>query len=184
LRPRSGSSLWIGGTAGTTTASWTASRFQPEGVHGPSEVVDLSRVPRDDGGYAGVSLGSYVLYEIHVGAFTPEGTFDAVIPRLDALVDLGVTAVEIMPVAQFPGRRNWGYDGVYPYAVQESYGGPLGLLRLVDACHRRGLAVVLDVVYNHLGPEGNYLADFGPYFSDRYRTPWGPAVNFDGPDSD
>ncbi len=125
-----------------------------------------------------------MLYEIHVGAFTPEGTFDAAIPRLDLLKDLGVTALEIMPVAQFPGSRNWGYDGVYPYAVQHSYGGPDGLKRLVNACHRRGLAVVLDVVYNHLGPEGNYLADFGPYFTDRYKTPWGSALNFDGPFSD
>ncbi|MBE3074505.1 MAG: hypothetical protein IMZ75_06105, partial [Actinobacteria bacterium] len=127
---------------------------------------------------------SYILYELHVGTYTSEGTFNAVIPRLDSLVELGITAVELMPVSQFPGRRNLGYDGVFPFAVQESYGGPEGLKRLVDACHLRGLAVVLDVVYNHLGPEGNYLSDFGPYFSDRYRTPWGSAVNFDGPFSD
>src|SRR5262249_41487759 len=112
------------------------------------------------------------------------GTFDAVIPRLNDLRDLGVTAVEMMPIAQFPGSRNWGYDGVLLYAVQNSYGGPFGLQKLVDACHAAGLAVFLDVVYNHLGPEGNYLAEFGPYFTDRYKTPWGLAVNFDGPGSD
>src|SRR6185503_18677210 len=118
------------------------------------------------------------------GTFTPEGTFEAIIPLLDELRDLGITALELMPVSQFPGERNWGYDGVYPYAVQTSYGGPEGLKRLVNACHRRGLAVVLDVVYNHLGPEGNYLGDFAPYFSQRHRTPWGPALNFDGTHSD
>jgi maltooligosyltrehalose trehalohydrolase len=119
-----------------------------------------------------------------VGTFTPEGTFEAIIPHLDELRELGITAVELMPVAQFPGTRNWGYDGVYPFAVQNSYGGPEGLKRLVNACHGRGIAVVLDVVYNHLGPEGNYLWDFGPYFTDRYKTPWGSAINFDGPHSD
>ncbi|HSL91611.1 MAG TPA: malto-oligosyltrehalose trehalohydrolase, partial [Candidatus Limnocylindrales bacterium] len=120
----------------------------------------------------------------HVGTFTPEGTFEAILPRLDSLRDLGVTAIELMPVAQFPGNRNWGYDGAYPFAAQNSYGGPEGLQMLVDACHLWGMAVSLDVVYNHLGPEGNYLADFGPYFTDRYCTPWGAAVNFDGPHSD
>ena len=160
-----------------------ASRFQPEGVHGPSEVPD-TQFTWEDGDWKGLPLPDYVLYEIHIGAFTPEGTFDAAIPRLDLLKELGVTALEIMPVAQCPGSRNWGYDGVYPYAVQHSYGGPDGLKRLVNACHRCGLAVVLDVVYNHLGPEGNYLADFGPYFTDRYKTPWGSALNFDGPFSD
>jgi maltooligosyltrehalose trehalohydrolase len=129
-------------------------------------------------------LQTAIFYEIHVGTFTPEGTFDAVISQLDRLCDLGVTAVEIMPVAQFSGSRNWGYDGVLPFAVQNTYGGPDGLKRLVAACHARGLAVVLDVVYNHLGPEGNYLGEFGPYFTDRYKTPWGLALNFDGPDSD
>ncbi len=119
-----------------------------------------------------------------MGTFTPEGTFDAVIPYLDELKELGLTALELMPVAQFPGGRNWGYDGVFPFAAQNSYGGPVGLKRLVNACHQRGLAVVLDVVYNHLGPEGNYLAAYGPYFTERYRTPWGEALNFDGPDSD
>ncbi|HWP59397.1 MAG TPA: malto-oligosyltrehalose trehalohydrolase [Candidatus Acidoferrales bacterium] len=160
-----------------------ASRFQPEGVHGPSEVLD-PRFPWEDHGWFGLPLSRYVIYELHVGTFTAGGTFDAVIPRLDALADLGVTAIELMPVAQFPGERNWGYDGVYPFAVQNSYGGPQGLKRLVNECHRRGLAVVLDVVYNHLGPEGNYTADFGPYSTARYHTPWGRAMNFDGPDSD
>ena len=160
-----------------------ASRHQPQGVHGPSRVIDPGAFRGGTGSGAGPPL-SYILYELHVGTFTAEGTFDAIVPRLDSLVELGITAVELMPVAQFPGERNWGYDGVYPFAVQKSYGGPEGLKRLVDACHRRGLAVVLDVVYNHLGPEGNYLSDFGPYFTDRYRTPWGAAVNFDGPGSD
>lgn len=160
-----------------------ASRRQPEGVHGPSEVTDPA-FPWEDGHWGGLPLEDYVIYELHVGAFTPEGTFEAVIPHLDGLKRLGVTALELMPVAQFPGERNWGYDGVYPFAVQDSYGGPEGLKHLVNACHARGLAVVLDVVYNHLGPEGNYLWAFGPYFTERYRTPWGPAMNFDGPGSD
>ena len=125
-----------------------------------------------------------MIYELHVGTFTPAGTLAAIIPRLASLRELGVTALEIMPVAQFPGTRDWGYDGVYPYAVQESYGGPRGLQELIDAAHREKLAVILDVVYNHLGPEGNYLAQFGPYFTDRYHTPWGEAINFDGPQSD
>lgn len=161
-----------------------ASRYQPQGVHGPSQVVDRYAFRWEDKEWSGLSLENYILYEMHVGTFTPEGTFEAVIPRLDALRELGVTALELMPVAQFPGNRNWGYDGVYPYAVQDSYGGPEGLKKLVNACHRREMAVVLDVVYNHLGPEGNYLGAFGPYFTDRYRTPWGAAINFDGPHCD
>ena len=160
-----------------------ASRFQPEGVHGPSQVVDAN-FPWEDLSWSGLPLRDYVIYELHAGTFTPEGTFEAIIPHLDGLRDLGITAVELMPVAQFPGSRNWGYDGVYPFAVQNSYGGPGGLKRLVNECHGRGLAVVLDVVYNHLGPEGNYLWDFGPYFTDRYKTLWGSSINFDGPDSD
>ncbi|HET7100621.1 MAG TPA: malto-oligosyltrehalose trehalohydrolase [Terriglobia bacterium] len=160
-----------------------ASRYQPEGVHGPSAVVDLS-FGWGDAGWPGLELAGYLIYELHVGAYTSEGTFEAIIPYLDELCELGVTAVELMPVAQFPGERNWGYDGAFPFAVQNSYGGPAGLLALVEACHARGLAVVLDVVYNHLGPEGNYLAQFGPYFTDTYRTPWGQAINFDGPESD
>lgn len=161
-----------------------ASRSQPEGVHGPSQVVDTRALVPPVPGWCGPVQEELVFYELHVGTFTPEGTFAAVLPRLEELRELGVTALELMPVAQFPGRRNWGYDGVYPFAVQDSYGGPEGLARLVATCHRQGLAVFLDVVYNHLGPEGNYLEDFGPYFTDRYRTPWGKALNFDGPGSD
>jgi maltooligosyltrehalose trehalohydrolase len=160
-----------------------ASRWQPDGVHGAS-AIDDPRFAWSDEGFRPPPLHEQVLYELHVGTFSPEGTFDGVVARLDALVDLGVTTVELLPVAQFPGSRNWGYDGVLPFAVQDSYGGPAGLRRLVEACHARGLAVVLDVVYNHLGPEGNYLADFGPYFTDRYATPWGPSVNVDGPGAD
>ncbi|MDC3961665.1 1,4-alpha-glucan branching protein GlgB [Polyangium jinanense] len=159
-----------------------ASRLQPEGVHGPSEVVRSfsDHTP----GWTGRPLDEYVIYELHVGTFTPEGTFDAAISRLSHLRELGITAVELMPVAAFPGERNWGYDGAYPFAVQASYGGPEGLRRFVDACHAEGIAVILDVVYNHLGPEGTYLADFGPYFASYYRTRWGDALNFDGPHSD
>ncbi|HWP35087.1 MAG TPA: malto-oligosyltrehalose trehalohydrolase, partial [Thermodesulfobacteriota bacterium] len=157
-----------------------AARALPEGVHGPAEVVDPAAFRWTDAGWRGRPLAEYVIYELHVGTFTPEGTFAAAIARLPALVELGVTAVELMPVASFPGSRNWGYDGVGLFAPQRSYGGPGGLSALVDACHAHGLAVILDVVYNHLGPEGNYLAEFGPYFTDRYRTPWGPAVNYDG----
>ncbi|HTS69814.1 MAG TPA: malto-oligosyltrehalose trehalohydrolase [Terriglobia bacterium] len=161
-----------------------ASRLQPEGVHGPSQVMDPGEFQWNDASWQGIPLEAYILYEIHVGTYTIEGTFDAIIPFLGEIKELGVTALELMPVAQFPGNRNWGYDGVYPFAVQNSYGGPEGLWRLVDACHQRGLAVVLDVVYNHLGPEGNYHSDFAPYFTDRYRSPWGQALNFDGPESD
>jgi maltooligosyltrehalose trehalohydrolase len=161
-----------------------ASRFQPQGVHGPSQIVDPAAFPWMDCAWTGIPLEQYLFYELHVGTFTIGGTFDAVIPHLDALAELGITAVELMPVAQFPGERNWGYDGAFPFAVQNSYGGPDGMKRFVDACHKRGMAVVLDVVYNHLGPEGNYLGAYGPYFTDRYRSPWGQAVNFDGPGSD
>jgi maltooligosyltrehalose trehalohydrolase len=161
------------------------SRFQPEGVHGPSVVVDPDSFHWADTAWRGMPLEDMIMYELHVGTFTREGTFDAIIPLLSYLKEtVGITAIELMPVAQFPGGRNWGYDGVYPYAVQSSYGGPDGLKRLVDACHAAGLAVILDVVYNHLGPEGNYLGEFGPYFTDRYKTPWGSAINYDGPDSD
>ena len=159
------------------------SRWQPDGVHAPSQVVDQHFEWEDDQ-WRGIEKADYIIYEIHVGTFTPEGTFEGAIKHLERLKSLGITALEIMPVAQFPGSRNWGYDGVYPYAVQNTYGGPTGLKKLVNACHCAGLAVVLDVVYNHLGPEGNYLAKFGPYFTNSYRTPWGAAMNFDGPDSD
>jgi maltooligosyltrehalose trehalohydrolase len=176
-------------TPGTTylyrldgSAEWPdpASRSQPHGVHGPSQIVDTRSFRWTSSTWKPISLPTTVLYELHVGTYTPEGTFDGVISRLDELVELGATTIEIMPVAQFPGSRNWGYDGVYIYAPQNSYGGPQGLHRLVDAAHIRGLTVVLDVVYNHLGPEGNYLSKFGRYFTTRYRTPWGSALNFDG----
>jgi maltooligosyltrehalose trehalohydrolase len=160
-----------------------ASRSQRDGVHGPSRIVDLQFDWRD-GSWRGLPLSRYVIYELHVGTFSREGTFDGVAAQLARLRELGVTAIELMPVAQFPGSRNWGYDGVYPFAVQDSYGGPRGLQRLVDACHRAGLGVLLDVVYNHLGPEGNYLGEYGDYFTEAYRTPWGAALNFDGPDSE
>ncbi|MFW5733985.1 MAG: malto-oligosyltrehalose trehalohydrolase [Oceanidesulfovibrio sp.] len=161
-----------------------ASHLQLEDVHGPSTVVDHETHVWEHGHFAPPLLEETIIYELHVGAFTAEGTFDAAADKLDHLTDLGVTAVEIMPVAQFPGSRNWGYDGVYPFAVHPAYGGPEGLKCFVDACHGRGFAVILDVVYNHLGPEGNYLRDFGPYFTFAYKTPWGEAVNFDGPGSD
>jgi maltooligosyltrehalose trehalohydrolase len=177
-------SIYVYVLDGETERPDPASRFQPDGVHGPSMVVDAGAFEWTDADWHGRPLDEYVIYELHVGTFSPEGTFDGVIPYLDELAELGITALEILPVAQFPGNRNWGYDGVALYAVQESYGGPDGLRRLVDAAHERGLAVILDVVYNHLGPEGNYLRDFGPYFTDHYQTPWGDALNFDGPGSD
>jgi maltooligosyltrehalose trehalohydrolase len=160
------------------------SAYQPEGVHGPSEVVDHGRYDWGDDSWRGLPLSSLIFYEIHVGAYTPEGTFEAIIPRLDELADMGINALELMPVVQFPGKRNWGYDAVFLYAVQDSYGGPDGLKKLVDACHRKGISVFLDVVYNHVGSEGNILDRFGPYFSDKYHTPWGRAFNFDGAWSD
>jgi maltooligosyltrehalose trehalohydrolase len=160
-----------------------ASRWQPQGVHAPSRVLSESYAWLDER-WRGLSLREAVIYELHVGAFTDEGTLDSAAAHLGELRDLGVTVVELMPLAQFPGERNWGYDGVYPFAVQHSYGGPVALKRFVDAAHQVGLGVMLDVVYNHLGPEGNYLSVYGPYFTDRYRTPWGDAVNFDGADSD
>jgi maltooligosyltrehalose trehalohydrolase len=158
-----------------------ASRWQPEGVFGPSAVPPRLRAPEPapprDRDYE-------VFYELHVGTFTPEGTFDAVLPHLPRLADLGVTALELLPVAEFSGARNWGYDGVFPFATESSYGGPTGLRRLTDACHRAGLACYLDAVYNHLGPEGSVHHRFGPYTTERYSTPWGAALNFDGPGSD
>lgn len=160
------------------------SRSQPYGVHGPSEVVDPDRFHWSDQHWKGIPLSEYVLYELHIGTFTPQGTFAAAISKLGHLKDLGITAVELMPVGEFPGARNWGYDQVDLYAPHSAYGGPQGLKNFVDACHREGLAVVLDVVYNHVGPEGNYLAEFAAYFTDQYRTPWGGAMNYDGPFSD
>jgi maltooligosyltrehalose trehalohydrolase len=163
---------------GKKTRPDPASRYQPQGVHGPSQVY-CDSFEWTDLGWPGLPLPEAVFYELHVGTFTPEGTLDAIIDRLPSLKSLGITLIELMPIAQFPGDRNWGYDGVYPYAVQNSYGGPVALKRLVNACHHAGIGMALDVVYNHLGPEGNYLSDFGPYFTDRYKTPWGNAVNFD-----
>ena len=164
---------------GGTPVPDPVSRFLPEGVHGPTEIVDPFAFRWSDADWRGLELRDYVIYELHIGTFTPEGTFDGAIGRLECLKELGVTVVEIMPVAACPGTRNWGYDGASPYAVQANYGGPEGLKRLVDAAHRVGLAVMLDVVYNHLGPEGNYLPKFGPYFTAHHKTPWGEAVNYD-----
>ncbi len=161
-----------------------ASHFQPEGVHKPSQVIDHSTFSWEDDAWRGRDISEFVIYELHVGTFTPGGTFRAINPNLDELIDLGITAIELMPVSQFPGARNWGYDGVYPYAVQNSYGTPDDLKQLINECHKRGLAVILDVVYNHLGPEGNYLRDFGIYFTGKYSTPWGEAINFDDEHSD
>jgi maltooligosyltrehalose trehalohydrolase len=160
------------------------SRWQPRGVHGPSRVVDPAAFHWSDQKWSGIPLKDFIIYELHTGSFTREGTLESVIPRLDYLRELGITAVEIMPVAEVPGDRNWGYDGASLYAPQSSYGGPAGLKKLVDACHQHGLAVVLDVVYNHLGPEGNYLPEFAPCFTDAHHTPWGKAINYDGPQSD
>ena len=156
-----------------------ASHFQPQGVHKASAVIDHSNTSWQDSEWTGISLEEMILYELHVGTFTNEGTFKAIIPRLADLAQLGVNAIEIMPVSQFSGDRNWGYDGVYPYAVQNSYGRPEDFKQLVDAAHQQGIAVFLDVVYNHFGPEGNYLAHHAPYFTDTYHTPWGEAINFD-----
>lgn len=160
-----------------------ASRFQPDGVFGPSQVVD-PQFEWTDHDWHGLRLTHYIIYECHVGVITSEGTFKAIIPLLDDLCDLGITALEIMPIAQFCGKRNWGYDGVFPFAPQNTYGSPQDLKELVNACHQKGLAVILDVIYNHMGPEGNILGNYGPYFTDRYKTPWGSAINFDGPYSD
>ncbi|HVW86004.1 MAG TPA: malto-oligosyltrehalose trehalohydrolase, partial [Bryobacteraceae bacterium] len=160
------------------------SPFQPHGVHGPSCTVDHSAFRWSDSGWRAPPLSSAIVYELHIGTFTPEGTFDSAISRLDHLVTLGITHIELMPVAEFSGKWGWGYDGVDLFAPHHAYGGPDGLKRLIDACHARGLAVLLDVIYNHLGPSGNYLDRFGPYFTNRHITPWGPAMNLDGPGCD
>ena len=156
----------------------------PHGVHGASEIIAPDAFIWSDREWRGIPLADTIFYELHTGTFTPEGTFEAIIPKLPYLKDLGITAVELMPVAEFPGSRNSGSDGVDLYAPHSAYGGAHGLKKLVDACHRAGLAIVLDVVYNHVGPAGNYLAEFGPYFTTSYRTPWGEAMNYDGPGSD
>jgi len=155
------------------------SRLLPEGVHGPTEIVDPARFTWTDHNWRGLPLSDYIIYELHTGTFTPQGTFAAAIEKLQYLKRLGITVIELMPVAAFPGKRNWGYDGVSPYAVQARYGGPEDLRGFVDAAHALGLGVILDVVYNHLGNEGNYLRQFGPYFTDRHKTPWGEAINYD-----
>ncbi len=162
-----------------------ASRSQPEGVHGPSEVVDPEAFRWTDAAWPGVALPDLVIYELHIGTFSPGGTFDSAIERLDAVAQLGATAIEVMPIGEFAGTRNWGYDGVGLFAPASTYGGPEAFKRLVDAAHRHGLGVILDVVYNHLGPEGNYLGAVtaGRFFTDRHHTPWGEAINYDGPDS-
>lgn len=161
-----------------------SSLCQPDGVHESSQALDLTKFAWTDTDWKNIPLEEYIMYELHTGTFTSGGTFSAIAEKLDYLIDLGVNAIEIMPVAQFPGSRNWGYDGVFPYAVQNSYGGTEGLQHLVQTCHQKGLAVILDVVYNHLGPEGNYFGEFGPYFTDKYNTPWGNAINFDDAWSD
>lgn len=159
------------------------SRWQPDGVRGPSRVVDPAAFARSADGWTGLRRDDLVIYELHVGTFTPEGTFAAAAARLGDLRELGVTAIEVMPVATFPGERNWGYDGLYAWAPHPAYGGPQGLAALVDAAHGHGLGVILDVVYNHLGPGSEAFEVFGPYLTDRYGTPWGRAVNFDDRDS-
>lgn len=156
-----------------------ASLAQPESVHGVSKAFDLKHYSWEDTEWKNPALENYLIYELHTGTFTLSNNFKGVIDKLDHLVELGITAIEIMPVAQFPGERNWGYDGVYPFAVQHNYGGAHGLMELVNACHQKGIAVILDVVYNHFGPEGNYFGEFGPYFTEKYNTPWGKAINFD-----
>ena len=156
-----------------------ASHSQPKDVHGPSEVVDHSKMNWTDAGWSGIALEEMIIYELHVGTFTSEGTFEAIIPRLKELYEFGINAIELMPIAQFPGNRNWGYDGVFPYAAQHSYGGSEGLKKLVDAAHQQGIAIVLDVIYNHFGPEGNCMSDYGSYFTSSYQTAWGDAINFD-----
>jgi maltooligosyltrehalose trehalohydrolase len=161
-----------------------ASLSQPGGVHNASEAIDLTSYKWQADDWNNIDLQDYIFYELHTGTFTSEGTFKALEQKLNYLKDLGVNAIEIMPVAQFPGERNWGYDGVFPFAVQNSYGGAKGLQHLVDTCHQKNIAVVLDVVYNHLGPEGNYMDLYGHYFTDKYHTPWGNAVNFDDAWSD
>ncbi|HET7360697.1 MAG TPA: alpha-amylase family glycosyl hydrolase, partial [Salinimicrobium sp.] len=161
-----------------------ASKSQPEGVHSWSQVLNLTGYSWNDMNWKGIPISEMIIYELHVGTFSEKGTFEGVSEKLDQLLELGINTIEIMPVAQFPGDRNWGYDGVYPYAVQQSYGGAAALQQLIDTCHQKGIAVLLDVVYNHQGPEGNYLSEFGPYFTQKYKTPWGSAINFDDEYSD
>jgi maltooligosyltrehalose trehalohydrolase len=156
-----------------------ASLSQPLGMHGPSKAIKLNAYKWSDQHWKNTSIEKYIIYELHTGTFTSGGTFKDIEDKLDYLKELGITAIELMPVAQFPGARNWGYDGVFPFAVQHSYGGAEALQHLIDTCHQKEIAVILDVVYNHLGPEENYLDKYGPYFTDKYKTPWGKAINFD-----
>jgi maltooligosyltrehalose trehalohydrolase len=178
---------------GEITCPDPASFSQPEGVHGPSEVTDRRADAGDgaqgaegcgDGGWTGIPLSDQIIYELHTGVFSPSHDFDGIGQRLDYLLELGINTIELMPLAQFPGNRNWGYDGVFPFAIQNSYGGVPGFRRLVNAAHAKGIAVIVDVVYNHFGPEGNHLGQYGPYFTDKYKTPWGDALNFDDAWSD
>ncbi len=161
-----------------------ASNYQPEGVHGASQIVDHNIFKWEDKSWQGIALDQMIVYELHVGTFTSHGTFNSLIDKLEYLIDLGINMIEIMPVAQFPGSRNWGYDGVYPFAVQNTYGSCDDFKRLINECHKKNLGVVLDVVYNHLGPEGNYTTQYGPYFTSHYKSGWGDAINFDGEYSD
>jgi maltooligosyltrehalose trehalohydrolase len=156
-----------------------ASFSQPQGVHGASELTDLTQFRWTDASWNGIAPEDMIIYEIHTGTFSPTHDFKGIIEKLEYLAGLGINTIELMPLGQFPGDRNWGYDGVYPFAVQHSYGGVQGLQSLIDAAHAQGIAVLIDVVYNHLGPEGNYLGEYGPYFTDKYKTPWGKALNFD-----
>ena len=160
-----------------------ASRYQPEGVHGPSQVW-IDDFEWTDSDFAAPCMADMIIYELHTGTFTPKNNFEGIKEKIGYLKELDINTIELMPVAQFPGNRNWGYDGVYPFAVQNSYGGPSKLKELINECHNQGISVIMDVVYNHLGPEGNYLNDFGPYFTDKYSTPWGKALNFDDAYSD
>jgi maltooligosyltrehalose trehalohydrolase len=169
---------------GDTPRPDPCSRWQPEGIRGASAVLFPEDFAWDEGTWKGIERKNLVFYELHVGTFTPEGTFDAIIPRIRDLIELGITAIELMPVSQFPGRRSWGYDGVFPFAVQNTYGGPKGLKQLIEECHRLGMAVFLDVIYNHFGPDGNVFPTFGDYLTEKYKTDWGAAINFDDRDSD
>ncbi|MCG8572549.1 MAG: alpha-amylase family glycosyl hydrolase, partial [Spirochaetes bacterium] len=158
------------------------SRSLPDTVHGPTKIINHKKYTWHDHEWQGIKQSDLIFYELHVGTFSSSNSFAGIIEKLDYLKDLGITCLELMPVSRFPGKRNWGYDGVSPYAVQNSYGDYDGLKELIDTCHQKQLAFCLDVVYNHLGPEGNYLHDFGPYFTDHYKTPWGWALNYDGYD--
>jgi maltooligosyltrehalose trehalohydrolase len=161
-----------------------ASLHQPEGVHASSQAFDTGKFSWNDQKWKGIAPEDLIIYELHTGTFTDEGSFEGIELKLNYLKELGINTIELMPVAQFPGKRNWGYDGVYPFAVQQSYGGPEKLQQLVDVCHQNGIGVILDVVYNHLGPEGNYFYEYGPVFTSKYTTPWGQAINFDDAWSD